>query len=540
MNDSLNNLLEKLLLSNNFSFDKEELELQIKSHPSYPSLHAITGVLDHFGVENLALDVPQTLEVFNQLPNAFIAQIKTTESEDLVFIKKKNEKEVILYASNNKKQQISITDFLTQWSGIIVVIEKDELLTSDKKDLQSYSKGLKVLLGGIILFSIVVYSFTSTFGYIHFILSLVGLFVSYLLVKHELGLNSSAVNKLCTTTEKTSCDAVLHSKGSKVLGRFKLSDVSFVYFLGLSLNWALLLISGMNNYNLITILSISAIPVIIYSIYYQGAVVKKWCPLCLAVGSILMFQVVTVFLFNSFEFQFSTKGILLFVSSFLISILVYGYLKSLIKVNLKLKDVQIKAYKFKRNSSIFNALYKQNPILNTTIDNIQEIQFGNPKASFKVVLITNPLCGFCKAKHQALDKLLQTNNQDINAIIRFNIGVENKENTGYQISNILLNIYNKDKKLCKEALYKIYTDGVDVNKWLATYKKYNTTDYFVVLDAEKKWCIDNNINFTPAVFLNSREFPKEYEISDLPLFIDELEVAENQNDTNELMISNQV
>ena len=27
---------------------RDELEFQLLSHPSYPSLHAVTGVLDHF------------------------------------------------------------------------------------------------------------------------------------------------------------------------------------------------------------------------------------------------------------------------------------------------------------------------------------------------------------------------------------------------------------------------------------------------------------------------------------------------------------
>ena len=50
MKSPLSLIVKKLLSKNAISFDKKELDFQIQSHPSYPSLHAITGVLDHFNI----------------------------------------------------------------------------------------------------------------------------------------------------------------------------------------------------------------------------------------------------------------------------------------------------------------------------------------------------------------------------------------------------------------------------------------------------------------------------------------------------------
>jgi uncharacterized membrane protein len=529
MQDNLYRILEKLLKFNNFSFDEEELELQIKSHPSYPSLHSITGVLDHFGIVNLALDVPINSDVFNQLPDSFIAQIKTDKYEDLVLVKK-NKNGVVLDTSNKKKQHLSVVEFLKQWTGIVVVVEKEKLKIYDKNNLHLYVKVLIMLIGGVALFSFIKYKFFSAFGFYHFIFSLLGLSVSYLLVKRELGFNSYTVDKLCSVSERTSCDAVLYSKGAIFLGLFKLSDISFVYFLGLSLNWVLLFLSGSSMNNLIAILSLIMIPVILYSVSYQAFIVKKWCPLCLATSFILLIQVISTFIFNSFQYQLDVKEFLFFISSFAISTLAYGYFKSIVETNIKLKEVQIKAYKFKRNISIFEVLYNNNSILDTEINDVQEIQFGNPNALFKIVLVTNPLCGYCKLKHQALDRLLLSNAKDVLATIRFNINTEQKENSVYVIANILLNIYSKNILLCQEAIHQIYSNGVNVEKWIENYKMYAEDDYYEVLEAEKKWCIYNNINFTPAVYLNDREYPKEYDLSDLLLFTDEFVAFNGQVD----------
>jgi len=102
LENALSLIVEKLLQKNKVSFDKSELDLQIKSHPSYPSLHSITGVLDHFGIENFALDLPQTQNVYEQLPNSFIAHLKTEQGEELVFAIKKNNLVKLVYPNRKK------------------------------------------------------------------------------------------------------------------------------------------------------------------------------------------------------------------------------------------------------------------------------------------------------------------------------------------------------------------------------------------------------------------------------------------------------
>ncbi len=125
MKDTLINLVQRLLKRNQISFDKEELSFQIQSHPSYPSLHAITGVLDHFNIENVAADVPANAETLLQLPDCFIAQINTDQGNDLVSIEKKGLNYTI-FNTENKKEKISEDNFLKKFTGIIVAVEQTE------------------------------------------------------------------------------------------------------------------------------------------------------------------------------------------------------------------------------------------------------------------------------------------------------------------------------------------------------------------------------------------------------------------------------
>ena len=529
MQDNLYKIVEKFLLNNGLSFDKEELKLQIESHPSYPSLHAITGVLDHFGLENLALDVPQTNEVLQQLPKHFIAHIKREPSEEIILVTKKDVNLKLLFG-NGKKEKISIDDFLNQWTGIVVVTDPDEIPASKKTNKIVSNKIVLSLLGLFVFMFAYSYVSMNTMYLSYFVLSGLGVFVSFLLVQHELGFHMQSIDKLCTATEKTSCNAVLNSKGASVFGVFKLSDLSFVYFTTVTVA---IIVGSLTNTSLntiLTVLTIGTIPVVFYSLYYQAFVVKKWCPLCLATASILVLQSALVLLSNPFSLNFQLKGFLVFTISFLLVVAGYRFIKNIIKSNIQLKKSQIEAYKFKRNPSVFNALYKNNTVINTKIPDIQEIEFGNPKAKLQIVLVTNPLCGFCKAKHQQLDRLLQTNPDEVNAIIRFNINTSDHKNPSYRIANILLSIYQQDKLACKEAVHQIYTNGVDVDKWLETYKKYENKDNHAILETEKQWCNNHQINFTPAIYLNGKEYPREYELTDLPFFIEESQLVDSKGE----------
>src|SRR5690606_2288355 len=201
MQDHLTFLIQSLLIKNKIFLDYNELDLQIQSHPSYPSLHAISGVLNHFNIENVAIRVPVNKETLDQLPASFMAQIRRNNSNVFALVLKKGKSYKIIL-SNKENEIISEATFLEQFTGILVSVEKDETNTTNHINATNFQKPLFLI--AIILFSILFFKYSSSLNAsIYFILSLVGISISYLIIQHDLGLSSKIMDSICSQESKT-------------------------------------------------------------------------------------------------------------------------------------------------------------------------------------------------------------------------------------------------------------------------------------------------------------------------------------------------
>ena len=526
MKDALHHIVNKLLIANGIALDKEELALQIASHPSYPSLHAITGVLNHFGIANMAAEVPVNTETLAEMPKTFIAHYALAkDNSDFVLVTRHNKNTIILQKTTTKKEKISTTAFLENWKGILVAVDENEK-TALKPS--TYNLIPIVLLGLISSFALWQSHFLTLNYALYILTSIAGVVISYLILKHELGFQSKVVDAVCTGSEKTSCDAVLHSSGAKIAGLFKMSDASLVYFSTLALTSIVLVLMHNSFINTLIIASFAAIPVVAYSLYYQKVVVKKWCPLCLATAAVLCCQILLASFANPLRFSWNMVGFLVLLASINFVIASYTKLKKLLMSMQKNKSKLVASLKFKKQFTLFNALYKKEPELETSIANNLEIVLGNPKADLQLTLITSPMCGHCKPKHQELEQLLQQDELDLGATIRFNVSPKNKENPAYRIASTLLTMYQEDKKQCRMAMAEIYATGSDYKAWLKKYQ-YFELDQTDTIAAAYDWCVQNAINFTPAIYLNNKKYPQAYDLADLTLFAEELNEALSKN-----------
>lgn len=524
MNDQLYSILENLIVKNNIKVNKKELKFQLVSHPSYPSLHAVTGVLDHLSIPNLALRLSVSQEMLSHLPNCFIANIATEKGEELVLVERRKGTIKIVF-DTTKSETISQDFFLKKWNGIIVAIEKDEQV--ENYEANSLTKiaqyGLYVL--GVFFLAYFYYSSSNGFMQSHFALSLFGLIVSVIVVKHELGLQSQSAHKFCNLSSKTSCDAVLESGGALLFNKFKLSDVSIVTFFSYSIGWFAFLVLRIHDFNILALVSVLAFPVIIYSIYYQYNIVRKWCPLCLGIVAILILQIGASLFFNDTKtlLNLDVQQVSALVISTIFSIGIWAIIRPLLIEKKELTTLKIEHYKFKRDFSVFKSLYHQNDSLKMQNYFPNELVFGDKNAPIELVLVTSPLCHFCKTAHKDIESLLRKLNGKIKVIIRFNVNTSKKESTLYKIATKLLNIYEiNGEQSALKALDEVYADEVNLDKWLINQPKIYNKSYDYTLDEQNKWSLQNGINFTPALYVNNVLFPKEYNRTDLIFFIDEL------------------
>ncbi len=104
------------------------------------------------------------------------------------------------------------------------------------------------------------------------------------------GTASAFLNKLCSLTPSTDCQRVIRSRP---LGMVDMADVGVVYFVG----GLLVLLSGLAGFylreNTMILFGLSwlSIPYLLFSLYYQYAVVGKWCTLCLSVWCVMLAEI---------------------------------------------------------------------------------------------------------------------------------------------------------------------------------------------------------------------------------------------------------
>ncbi|WP_299271751.1 vitamin K epoxide reductase family protein [uncultured Psychroserpens sp.] len=524
MQNHLYEILKKLLVNNNIKINNEELKLQLSSHPSYPSLHALTGVLDHFNIPNLALQLAVNNDIFEQLPISFIANVSIDKGDHLALIEKKKNRIKIL-TDTNKNRFVTKEEFLEQWNGIIVAIEKDETVKEAiNNPITKVTKQILIVLG-ILFTGYLMYSYNILFAQVHFLLSGLGLMVSVFVLRHELGTQSSTANSFCNLSQKTSCDAVLNSKGATILGAIKLNDISIVVFSCYSLCWFLLFVSKNPNFSIMSIVTLLAFPFVLYSIYYQYNVVKKWCPLCLVIASVFMFQIGALFFTKAYVelIAFDVQSTVLFFIALITVIGFWSFFKPLLKKKTSLEKTEIEHHKFKRNFSLFNVLLNEGDTLGNFTPIEGELSFGNPKASIHLVLVTSPLCYYCKKAHNDIEQLIHKVGNKINLTIRFNSDVTNQNSQLYKIASRLLEVYNsKGETETLKVLADVYSDDVNLENWLWNQPQNVSTGYDSILEKQSNWCEANAVNFTPALYINNKLFPYEYDRLDLVYFIDDL------------------
>ena len=365
--------------------------------------------------------------------------------------------------------------------------------------------------------------------------TIVGIVVSLLIIQHDLGISSKIIDSICSQESKTTnCNAVLNSKGATIYKNIKLSDLSLVYFVAISIS-AVFINLTTKTISTLYIISLTATPVVIYSIYYQIKISKNWCVLCLTIASVLVSQASIYFFSNSSFSVTDIKTVLIIGFTFITIASIWLFISSKLKQEQDFKKLKIQSSKFKKNFDLFNTLLQKSKKVNTSILNTPEIVFGNLNAPLKVTVVTNPFCGHCKSVHNLIESILKKHHNNINITVRFNINTSNIKSNAVQVTSRLMELLNTEGEIkCLEAMHDIYNDG-DIKTWLS---KWGTcgdiANYINSLEAENKWCLDNNINFTPAILINSKSYPKAYERTDLIYFIEDLYDTYNTQKTKQL------
>lgn len=497
-------ILWKYLSKMNYTIDRKELYKMYLSD-SEEGILPITNTLDHFGINFITVSAPKS--IFYDLPNNFITRLSTDKSSTLSLIEKVQNDKVSIFIDAKKSFIVPTSEFLEQWTGLVIAVEKNEgkSLSSDKIVSTLFISAFLVI--SLFYLHLQEIKMVKT---LHFSLTLVGIFLSIMALKEKY--NSQFFNsKFCNVSEFTNCQDVLNSSSNKILKYLDLTDVSIIYFLFVSI---FTLYSPENN--VVDLLSLASPPIIIYSLYYQYFILRKLCTICICISAVLSIQFILSF--TSVKFRYPNTFEILITFILILSLLyTWRYIKYLLSKYNQSAGTEIENLYFRRNTQLFLSYYESLPEVKD-IDLLKSIRFGTTKPKLHLSIITNPLCNECEKAHHLYTKLIKEYPEDLQVQILFLVP-NNKNNLRWIIAEKLLEIfYEKGSEVCLEALsdwYEKRNFEFWQKKWPVAYK-YETGN---MINLQIRFLVNNGFDSTPNVLINKKKFPKHYRMEDIENFI---------------------
>ena len=509
----MNNLIpivSGLLKKHHYPIDQEALHKRLLSDPDNEVL-AITNTLDHFGIENLAAEVPK--DQLQELPPCFIAQLGQEEKVAFV-LAEKQEGSVTLHFEDQAPQVLITQQFLHEWNGLVIAIDPN----TAKKPLLTKANTLIAAVVALALLGVayMAYLTTNWLPTAYFALTTLGFIVAGLIVKEKYA-PLNAPGGLCNIGKDTSCQDVLSSDSATLFKVINLSDAVIIYF---SFLYLACLTNPLNLAYLI--LPALAVPVIVYSVYSQAVTLKKWCPLCLTIGGIIVLQVaVGFFAFKDLTLSLALPQVLLLGLILGTVALAWALLKPYLASAQSSYGLEVENLTFKRNYHLFLPYYQSLPTI-TQLAQTPTLHFGHKAAPIQITMVTNPLCKACKKVHHTCVQLLEQHPEKVAIKVVFLVPFKKTADTRTVVAQRLITLYaEQGPAVCWQAMQDWF-EWVNAKQWTKQWGQQSTPQHHKVLAQQVATCLNNGINATPGILLNNKKLPAVYKLNDLEALIDPL------------------
>ncbi|MGN6395261.1 MAG: vitamin K epoxide reductase family protein [Mucilaginibacter sp.] len=518
--DNVGAAVAKLLKSLNHQVNTREIIADLDKHPDYPSMLAISDVLNNFNVVNNAFRVDA--ESLAAIPAPFIIHARSNGGEFLVVEKVKGDD---FYISGEKydNKRIPLDELTKIFGGVILVPEPTENLKpafSLKKLLLSLKYPLLLIGTLLIILSTLVFNtiYLSNVTWASALLTVVktaGLITSVLLLVQSINSNNPLVQVLCGGGGNKDCNAILSSKAAYVFDGLTWSEVGFFYFAG---TWLMLLFGGasVQTLQMLAILNVLSLPYTVYSIYHQWRVAKQWCVLCCTVQAVLWLEFFSL-AFAVYNQPFIAPPLAFWSIAFislLSPVIIWLLLKPVLLKGQQLQPLKDQLRKFKYNAELFNRMLTDQPKF-TTPDDEWSLVLGNVEAENVITMVSNPYCPPCSKTHLMLDELLEKNG-NIQARIVFTAdNTETDRKT--PVARHLMALHDlPDKSIVKKAMHDWYEQKQkDYESWAKVYPVTLIEKSFKKLDQQKAWCEVAEVAATPTLLVNGYKLPDIYQLPDL-------------------------
>lgn len=484
------------------------------SHPRFRRIEAVSYLLSRYGVDSSLIKTD--LEEMKGFPVPMIVNYDGLLLP-VVGIGEGGRLTIINEAGKNEEIDLGAIDNF--WDHLVLVLEKDgrgmdgivrEKMAWWLKQMALIAT-LALLGAGFFWLSIRSFLMGSLMRDIFLVASVAGLVVSVLFHIQRLDRGNPFVNRICHSSSghssKRDCASILDSNASRFLGVFSWVDIGSVYFLVfLVVAWALPASGSMVWLALISLLALTYVP---YSLYYQSRIAKHWCPLCLSVQAILLFNAVASAVFVVKDGVAAeglwAEAVKIGVVALLIILFYCVLVNRMIALNvLKERDKKYREAAFSPEG--LRALLYGTPEIDMTSS--ARITAIERDGMTELTMVVNPLCSPCMKKTREVLEILNRKRYTSLSLI------------------FLVDAKSVTEKAHAKKLISASLDGNLLEALEAHVKHFPQLEEFEVgyvfnpsakeiLESQLKWCEDHHLTSTPKTFFNNHELSPLYSVKDI-------------------------
>ena len=504
---------------------KENLE----NNPYYPSIFSLGQVYSSYYVDSDVYEMDFANLV--QIQSPFIAFTRKPDGERIFMLIDAVSKDVVNYYDDNGKiSQMRAGEFRVRYRGVVLLAELTDKTAGLNPEEALQDEKRKAIIKFAKYGSVIsLYLLLTTSGLLdnggnnvrsYLGLDVVcasGLLISLSLYLLKINKNMPWLKSVCGIGKKVSCDAVLQSVSSQIMG-INWSIIGFCYFAGMLLFLLFPFISVNERLATAAIISIGAGAYIPYSIYYQWRVVKQWCTLCLCILAVLLANAtigLAVILNFSLHINNYPAWFLAVAIAVLTPVLIVNSITPLLEAQKSLRVYKSAYRRLQYHPEVFTAMLKNQTEIATGYERLG-LTMGNPEAKNVIVKVCNPFCGPCAKAHGKIEELLQKKS-DVKLRIVF------APTGGQQSPLVIRHLLSLARSGRDNVLHEALSAWYNGDKQYASFAKRFPVDLDPETLAEvndmEQWCKKANITSTPTFFVNGYQLPYDYEVGELSLVL---------------------
>lgn len=499
---------------------KEQLYL----HPDFPSMLAFSDVLREWNIPTVAarvfreqlVEIPLPAIAYLEIKGGYFAPIRKVSSQEIEWLD-----------TQKGWQKEPLEEFYRKWNHVVLLLEPHENsqepnYTEKRKEAFLANARKPFVLGGLLvcllLFGAMYVSSFSQMNWPYLALiatKLVGVVVSVLLLLSTMGADNALLRSICGFDSRTDCNNVLSSKAAKLWGWLGWVDIGFVYFAGglvYLLNPTLALPSREGTDYLFPLWGVGglALPYTIWSVWYQWRVAKTWCTLCLMVQALIWveFYLTPAPLLSREGLVMESMVIACLIFSFLLPTVLLVFIKKPLQDAAQVWPLKRELQKAKFNPEYVESLFAKQPQMPPIFEDMRVVKMGNPEAEHTLTVVTNPMCGPCIKLHPEIEALIE-NTDMVNCQFVF-LGSLNAQ-------PLVQTIMSLPNERAVEGMHRWYTGKYrDVETWSKDVNAdASNAETNRQIQLHRQWCGLAEIQATPTLYLNGRQMPLTYHLSDV-------------------------